>query len=319
MPKITVIVPVFGLEKYVGDCIDGLLNQKVNFEFEVIAVDDASSDASLKILQERALTDSKLKVFSNPKNLGLAATMRHLLSYAAGEYIVYMDGDDLAYPGKLSVVAEYMDSHPGCAIAYHEARVFDSDSDETLQYYSRDHYNRDYVPATATVEDLIRYGCFLNASSIVYRQHDRLSDAVDPKCRILLDYPFHILNALHLGGTIDRIDDVLGGYRIHRDSFGGQTLRSNDRRIQVLRDQEQACENARCFGMDAAVIAEGMAHHRFATALFFLKSGHDDLFQRFIDDASRDNWFFDERHQLAFADRARPNSVRQRLFPDLLE
>ena len=316
MPKISIIVPVYNLEEYVGDCITGLLTQKTNFEFDIIALDDGSTDGSFKILCGLAANHSNLQVLSNPENLGLARTMCKLLGLVHGEYIAYMDGDDLAYPAKLQTLADHLDSHPDCAIAYHDARMFDSDSDQTIQIYSRDHYNRPHIPANARVEHLIRYGCFLNASSVIYRRHDHLQEAVDQSCQILLDYPFHILNALFQRGTIDRIDAVLGGYRIHSDSFGGQTKRAPERRIQVLRDQERACENAARFGIDPDIIAAGIAHHRFATALYFLKAEQDDLFRRFIQEASHDNWFFDERHKLAFENQNNPDHIRQQLFPE---
>ncbi len=317
MVKVSVVVPVYRLARYVRSCIESLVAQIADFEFEIIACDDGSPDDSLAILRELAAAHDNLTVLDNRHNRGLAGTMRRLLTSVQGDYVAYMDGDDIAYPGKLQALADHLDERPNCAIAYHEAQLFDSESGAALRLYSRDNYNFEYVPPIASVHHLIRYGCILNASSAMFRRHGRMPEAVDGRCRILLDYPFHILNALFLEGSIDRIDGVFTGYRIHAESFGGQTLASPERRIQVLADQERACRNAHRFGVDERVIAQGIAHHRFATALYFLKLGRNDLFQRYIDAASADGFFFDDRHRLAARDMARPADVRQALFPEL--
>ena len=199
--KVSVIVPVYCLEKYVGACIESLISQQTDFEFEVIALDDASSDSSPYILDGLSARDARLRVLRNPRNLGLAGTMTRLLEEAAGDYIAYVDGDDLAFPGKLEALADHLDEHRHCAIAYHEAEVFHEGGGKPSYVYSRDHYNAQYIPQSATLEHLVRYGCFMNASAIMLRRHARLRDTVDAACRILLDYPFQILNTGFLHGN----------------------------------------------------------------------------------------------------------------------
>ncbi len=312
--KLSVIVPVYNLSAYVAECLISILEQQTNFEFEVIAVDDCSTDASFSIMEKITQQYPRLVVLRNERNQGLAKTQKRLLQSAKGDYIAYLDGDDVALPGKLQALTDYLDSHPDCALAYHEAEVFDSDTGHVTSHYSRDYYNAAYIPQKATAEHLIRYGCFPNASSIAFRRHEHLTDAVDEQCKIILDHPWHILNALYGKGSVDFIPDVYGRYRIHSQSFGGQTKRLPERREQVLADQLRACDNAHAFCMDEEIIAQGKAHYRFATALYFLKQGDKVRFQHFIEASGIDHCFFDARHRFAWEQRHNPTAVTQQLF-----
>ncbi|VEE63439.1 Chondroitin polymerase [Shewanella putrefaciens] len=312
--KLSVLVPVFKLEKFVEACLVSLLEQQTNFTYEVIVVDDASVDNSWQIICTLAQRYSHLISFLNVKNQGLARTQKTLLSLARGEYLVYVDGDDLALPGKLQAISDYLDTHPNCALVYHEAEVFDSDTGIVTSHYSRDYYNARFIPQQATAVDLVKYGCFVNASSIGFRRHGFLEQAVDEECKIILDHPWHILNALYGRGSVDFIPEVLGRYRIHSQSFGSQTKRSPERREQVLADQLRACDNAAALGLDNEVVEQGKAHYRFATALYFLKLGDQVRFNRFINESSNGQWFFDHRHKLAWLHRNNPQYVVSTLF-----
>lgn len=314
MVKVSVIVPVYRLGEMVSECLAGLRAQQTPFDTEMLIVDDASPDDSWHRMVVATEGDRRFRLFRNETNRGLAYNQKRLLAEARGDYIAYMDGDDIAFPGKLEAMSAYLDTHPGCSLVYHEAEVFDHESGQGLYLYSRDHYNARYVPPIARIDDLVKYGCFLNASSVMFRRHDHLDKVVDDRCQILLDYPMHILNAGYLGGTIDRIDRVLGRYRLHAGSSCGQNATSEARRIRVVDDQIRAVENAARFGVALSVIAAGKAHHRFAAALFFLKQGKDGLFRDFIALASEDGCFFDERHRFAFDHRDQPEQVREHLF-----
>lgn len=312
--KLSVLVPVFKLEQFVEACLVSLLEQQTNFAYEVIVVDDASVDNSWQIICTLAQRYSHLNSFLNVKNQGLAMTQKTLHSLARGEYLVYVDGDDLALPGKLQAINDYLDAHPKCTLVYHEAEVFDSDTGVVTAHYSRDYYNAHYIPQRASASHLVKYGCFVNASSIGFRRHRFLDQAVDEECKIILDHPWHILNALYGQGSVDFIPEVLGRYRIHSQSFGSQTKHSPERREQVLADQLRACDNAAALGMDMTSVEQGKAHYRFATALYFLKLGDQTRFKRFIDESSQGQWFFDERHEFAWQHSDNPQQVALALF-----
>lgn len=320
--KVSVLVPVYNLARFIEPCLLSLLEQQTDFEFEVIAIDDGSSDDSWAILQRLARQWSTLRILQNEQNMGLAKTQKRLLAEARGDYLAYVDGDDLALPDKLRRQAEYLDAYPGCTLCYHEAEMFDDETGARIKLFTRDYYNARYLEPVMTREALIRFGVFVNASSIMFRRYEGMENAIDEGCKIILDYPWHILNLSLNPGTLDFIPELLGRYRFHTQSFGGQTRKSAERREQSLRDLLRACDNAGDFGADPVTIAQGRAHHYYSAALYFLRQGDYARFLNLLEQSVSEvttlapGWFFDERHQLAWEGRTNPASVVQQLFGD---
>lgn len=313
--KLSVIVPAYNLADYIGACLKSLLEQQTTFSYEVIVANDASTDQTLAEIQRyRSQYPEKLRVINNEQNLGLIGTMIRLLALAEGDYIAYLDGDDLALPGKLQRQVDYLNTHPECAICYHESDMFDSDSDTHIKFFSKDYYNHQYIPQQATIEHLIKYGVFLQASSIMFRRHQHLQESLQHGCRIICDYPWHIANAHYGNGSVDFIDQVLGRYRVHQNSFGAQTNRDVNRRTVVTKELEKACEQALAFGIDPDVVKQGICHHRFSAALYFLRLHQYALFNTMIEASVYDDWFFDDRHQFSFNNRYDFNLVHSYIF-----
>ena len=95
-PKISVIIPLFNAEKYLGACLESLFIQTLK-DFEVIIVDDCSTDNSVAIAENyRKKFGERLKIISLPRNTGNPAVPRNIgLEHARGEYIYFVDSDDL--------------------------------------------------------------------------------------------------------------------------------------------------------------------------------------------------------------------------------
>ena len=92
MPEVSVIVPVYNVEKYLNRCIDSILNQTFT-DFELILIDDGSIDSSGKICDEYAEKDSRIKVI-HKKNAGVSAARNTGIDLAIGKYIMFVDSDD---------------------------------------------------------------------------------------------------------------------------------------------------------------------------------------------------------------------------------
>ena len=92
-PLISIVVPVYNVEKYVGACIDSILNQTYK-NVEIILVDDGSTDSSGKICDDYALRYSNIKVV-HQQNGGLSAARNSGIDIMAGEYVSFVDSDDL--------------------------------------------------------------------------------------------------------------------------------------------------------------------------------------------------------------------------------
>ena len=92
MAKVSVIIPVYNVEKYLERCLESLVNQTLK-DIEIICVNDGSTDNSLKILEEFAKKDERIKIF-NRENKGQSAARNFGIEHANGEYIGYVDSDD---------------------------------------------------------------------------------------------------------------------------------------------------------------------------------------------------------------------------------
>jgi len=92
-PEISILVPVYNTGKYLPQCLDSILNQTFR-DIEVICVNDASKDDSLRILNEYAQKDSRIIVIDKPQNEGLPQARRSALARSNGQYILSVDSDD---------------------------------------------------------------------------------------------------------------------------------------------------------------------------------------------------------------------------------
>lgn len=103
-PGITVILPVYGVAEYLPGCLDSILSQPDAAGIEVIAVDDASPDGSGQILDDRAAADPRLQVLHLDRNGGQGNARNLALRRASGDYVWFIDADDLAADGALAAI-----------------------------------------------------------------------------------------------------------------------------------------------------------------------------------------------------------------------
>lgn len=92
MPLVSVIIPVYGVEKYIAQCLESVINQTYN-NLEIIVINDGTRDRSAEIAKEYAAQDSRIKVYDF-ENGGLSVARNRGLEIATGDYISYIDSDD---------------------------------------------------------------------------------------------------------------------------------------------------------------------------------------------------------------------------------
>lgn len=150
---VTVIIPVYNTEQYVRQAVESILSQTL-CDLEVIAVDDGSTDHSLEILNELAASDPRLRVISQP-NAGQSAARNHALQLARGEYLYFMDSDDLLLPDALQTCMELCEQH-SLDFCFFDALSLDEDG----QLSAIPNYNHNgYVSTTEVYRgtDLLRH------------------------------------------------------------------------------------------------------------------------------------------------------------------
>ena len=93
MPKLSLIIPVYNVEKYLRECLDSCINQTLK-DIEIICINDCSPDDSYKILEEYSKKDNRVKIINHEENKGLGAARNTGIANATGEYIWFIDSDD---------------------------------------------------------------------------------------------------------------------------------------------------------------------------------------------------------------------------------
>ena len=91
--KVSVIIPVYNVEKYLHKCLDSVISQTYE-NIEIICVDDCSTDSSATILQEYAQKDSRFVIVKQERNQGLGVTRNNAISIATGKYVIFVDSED---------------------------------------------------------------------------------------------------------------------------------------------------------------------------------------------------------------------------------
>ena len=108
MPKISVVMPAYNAEKYIGEAIESILNQTFK-DFEFIIINDGSVDHTKEIIRE--YNDPRIVLLENDKNRGIVLSLNKGLDAATGKYIARMDADDIALKNRFERQVEYLDEH----------------------------------------------------------------------------------------------------------------------------------------------------------------------------------------------------------------
>jgi len=233
-PLVSVACITYNHENYITQAIEGFLLQKISFPIEIIIHDDASTDNTRKIVGEYAKNNSSL-IFPiyqkvNQYSLGNRPFTKYVLPNCKGKYIAICEGDDYwTDKNKLQKQVNFLESHPDCAICFHNVTVSNEDG------VNRPWNNR---PAEEkkilTLEDLLN-GNFIHTCSVMFRRG--LFNYFPQwfyKCT-MGDWPLHILNAQH--GDIGYIDQIMSAYRVH-----GRGACSSISRTELLNNTINAAE-----------------------------------------------------------------------------
>ncbi len=116
VPAVSILVTVYNRQDYLEQTLRSVLASSYS-DFEVIVVDDCSSDQSLKIAESIAREDDRIRLVKNDENLGDYGNRKKAASLARGTYLKYVDSDDLIYPHTLQVMVNAMEQHPETGFA----------------------------------------------------------------------------------------------------------------------------------------------------------------------------------------------------------
>ncbi len=220
-PTVSVCIVTYNHAAYIERALLSVLNQNVDFEYEVIIGDDKSKDNTLSIIKKIASSSARpVKVVEYPENVGASENYRRLHNIAKGQYIAHLDGDDFWHDDKLKKQVEFLESNKNCSAVYTNADVY-SNSGECIGIFSKG------VKRIFNLDYLLKDRNFLTASSLMYRSiHKKF---ILPNEAEFVDFQVHI--RLALVGDLGFIDEGLTMYTL---SSNGSALANNSKLIRYL-------------------------------------------------------------------------------------
>lgn len=128
-PRVSVFMPVYNGANYLKASIQSVLSQELAEPFELVIINDGSTDDSVTIIQ--SFTDERIQLFHNERNRGLAFTENRCLECCRGEYLAKLDCDDIMLPGRLHEQATYLDQHQQVGLLGSNIEVINSAGEQT--------------------------------------------------------------------------------------------------------------------------------------------------------------------------------------------
>jgi glycosyltransferase involved in cell wall biosynthesis len=125
-PKVTVVMPVYNVQRYLPESIESVLKQSLT-DFELIIVDDGSTDDSYQICQNLVRLDRRVLILSQ-KNRGLSGARNTGIIASKGRYIAFLDSDDIWHKDKLKYHVSLLDRNPEVGVSYCNSTFIDDDS-----------------------------------------------------------------------------------------------------------------------------------------------------------------------------------------------
>jgi glycosyltransferase involved in cell wall biosynthesis len=203
MPKLSVLLPTYNAAAYLAETLDSLFAQ-TEPDFELIVLDDHSTDATVDIV--RARDDPRLRLHVNAVNLGTPGNINIGLAMARGVYIARMDHDDLALPDRLRLQAAFLDRHPEVTLLGGQ-----------IQHFQEDESVSDFP----LEDDLIKArliagsGYIANPTTMFRAEFVRRHRIwFDPNLYLTDDLGF-IFDCVMAGARLANLPDLILRYRVH--------------------------------------------------------------------------------------------------------
>jgi len=225
LPSLSVIMPVFNAGRYLRQSIDSILMQSYR-DYELIVVNDGSTDESPVILKEFEQCDDRVRLISRP-NTGLVGALNDGLSLATGEYVARMDADDVSVTHRFQKQLDYLKNNPHVVGVSGAMRYID---DEGLPIY-------DFAPPTEScrIANDLRNGrgeAFLHGAAMFRREVLLHVGGYRVECKHVEDVDL-FLRLLEVG-ELSNLLEVLLFYRMHEQSVCHLHQEEQQERLQTL-------------------------------------------------------------------------------------
>lgn len=169
-PKVSVCIPTFNGAKYIKGALDSVLQQNYQ-DFEIVIVDNSSTDQTEFLVAELASQSEKIRFFKNSENIGLAGNLNKCIEHARGDYIKYLCVDDLLMPGCLEQMVAGLDAYPAVSLVCGgRLSINEAGQPFGLQNYST---RSGIIPGYKVINRCLFGGNFIGGpSAVMFRKSD---------------------------------------------------------------------------------------------------------------------------------------------------
>jgi len=210
-PEISVIMPAHNSKKFLRESVESILNQTFK-DFELIIINDCSTDSSLRII--KSYKDKRIKLINNKKNLGTVKSRNVGLKAAKGKYIAILDSDDISYPKRLEIQFNYLENNPHIFLVGSSAIYMDEKGKEIRRFRKYDDYKMLAWRLPKSCSIVHSSVMFRNTKEIFYNEFYKSAH----------DYNLY-LDLLSMKKNITNLPQFLVSHRVH----GGASHEGSER------------------------------------------------------------------------------------------
>jgi len=218
MPKVSIVTPSYNHARFLHDRVSSILAQTFD-NFEWIIIDDCSTDNSREILIQLTAHDTRVKLFFNKKNLGMAATIEKAIKLSLGKYIYRAESDDVCHPTFLERMVEVLDNNPNVGFVFCSSMHIDNDG---YLWGGGNQEKNDYIRHGMEVFKTLVLGDYIAGCNIVFsrKAHDSIGGFRIKPFEIACDWHFCLRLCFYY--DVGYISDPLGYHRIHSDNLSSK-------------------------------------------------------------------------------------------------
>ncbi len=231
--KLSILLITYNQEKYIEECINGIIEQYLPYEFEIIVADDFSSDKTLSIIKARlGEKNFPLEVLFNDKNLGISKNYKRAFQQCKGEYVAIIEGDDYwTDKNRLFKHVKFLDEHDECVMSFNRFVIYHEENRkfEIPSWDSRDNF--EYI----TTSRLAQGNCIGNMSACVFR--NSALKKIRPNLFELNVADWMLGMVIGQFGLLAKHKDIMSVYRITSNGKWN-SLSSIEKRKRILKNIE---------------------------------------------------------------------------------
>lgn len=204
--KVSACIITYNQENYIKDCLNGAINQVLDYDYEIVIGDDCSTDNTLKICKEYAEQyPDKIKLLVRDKNKGMTGNWIDTIQNCQGKYIALCEGDDYWTDNyKLQKQVDFLEANPNYVISFHKVHVLKPDGTVLEDLITKVPENHE------TIEDMASFGNYIHTPSVVYRN---IINEFPPEFNLspICDYFLYMMLAQY--GKVKYNQEAMGVYR----------------------------------------------------------------------------------------------------------